>query len=171
MTNGLGGSWSTRWILGTRSLPVAGTDFGDAGGVSATSTTWGEQGAPHPNRREIHALQSISLTAARQAWRHKWSSACHGHPNYTSQAHRLSTVKSTQPTQTHTQQLPTPWPNWHSWTLQLHILTALDHSGPKFGIQCWEYSPAVLGMTWAQLCGWASATRTSNCYLINIKLG
>lgn len=113
-----------------------------------------------------------SLAAARQAWRHRWSSACHGHPNYPNpgQAHRLSTVKSTHPTQTHTRQPHAPWPKWHSWTLQLHILTALDHFGLKFGIQCWEYSPAVLGMSWAQLCGWASATRTSNCYLINTKL-
>lgn len=113
-----------------------------------------------------------SLAAARGAWRHRWSSACHGHPNYPkpSQSDRLSAVKSTQPTQTHTRQPHAPWPKWHSWTLQLHILTALDHFGPKFGIQCWEYSPAALGMSWAQLCGWASCTRTSNCHLINIKL-
>lgn len=154
MTNGLGGSWSTRWILGTRPLPVAGADFGDAGGVSATSTTWGEQGTPHPNRREVHPCKA----SARQAWGHRWGSACHGHPNHPSQAHRLSAEMicckiSPAYTNTHPAASHCPWPKSHSWTLQSHILTALDHFGPKFGIQCWEYSPAVLGMSWAQLCG------------------
>lgn len=59
MTNGLGGSWSTRRILGIPPLPSAGTDFGDARGVSATSSMWGAQVAHRPNRRKVHALQSI----------------------------------------------------------------------------------------------------------------
>lgn len=44
---------------GHSSPSVAGTDFGDARRVSTTSTTCGEQGTHHPNRREAHALQSI----------------------------------------------------------------------------------------------------------------